>query len=139
MCIFLFISRILQQILSQSYLAVSISWSFCLCLGDYTIRFSACSNVVSKSIQSITLFIIKWITLWIILFIITLFISFCRWYWLGQSSNFWNINQMTIGTFLQKIYCHFWKQIHILWAVQAMSFSCKILIFWICSKSFWHI
>ena len=59
MCTFWFISRILPQILSQSYLAaVSISWSFFHALRFTPIRFSACSNPVSKSIQTTSSFII---------------------------------------------------------------------------------
>ena len=55
MCTFWLISRILPQILSQSYLAaVSVSWSFSHALRFTPIRFSACSKPVSKSIQTAT-------------------------------------------------------------------------------------
>ena len=45
--------------LSQSYLAISIAWSFFPCLGNCPIKFSAFSNLVSKSIQTTPFFIIS--------------------------------------------------------------------------------
>ena len=56
-CQFWFISRILPQILSQSYLAMFLFIGLFPCVGIYLIRFSACSNKVSKPIQTTTLFI----------------------------------------------------------------------------------
>ena len=87
MCIFCFTRRILPQIISQSYLTVSISCEvFSMPWELIYIRSSACSNLVSKSIQITTLIIIRC----------------CSWCWPVQSSNFWIINQMIIGTFPEK-------------------------------------
>ena len=86
-CIFCFTRRILPQIISQSYLTVSISCVvFSMPWELIYIRSSACSNLLSKSIQTTTLIIIR----------------SSSWCWPVQSSNFWIINQMIIGTFPKK-------------------------------------
>ena len=65
-CIFWFISKVLPQILSQSYLALSISWSFFTCLGNYPHKIFC---LFKPSIWTYSKYNFDW------------FIGFYRWCW----------------------------------------------------------
>ena len=99
-CVYFVSPEELYHKLYHSYLNISISCVvFSMPWELIYIRSSACSNLLSKSIQNTTLIIIR----------------SSSWCWPVQSSNFWIINQMIIGTFPEKRHCHCWKKIHILW------------------------